>query len=68
MPIRVTINAEPREIPEGTSVEGLLLLLGVTAHRVAVELNASVVTRTRHATTTLAPGDTIEVVTFVGGG
>jgi sulfur carrier protein len=68
MAIRVQINGAPREIPEGTSIDALLALLGVTGHRVAVELNATVVTRTRHATTTLAPGDSIEVVTFVGGG
>jgi sulfur carrier protein len=68
MPIVVQINGEPREIPEGMSVEALLHWLGLTATRVAVELNASVVTRTRHATTTVSAGDTLEVVTFVGGG
>ncbi len=68
MPIVVQINGEPREIPEGMSVEALLRWLGVTAARVAVELNAAVVSRTRHATTTVSAGDTLEVVTFVGGG
>lgn len=66
--MQVSINGQPRDIPDGTTVAALLALLGVTAPRVAVELNAEVVTRARHAEVTLRPGDTLEIVTFVGGG
>ncbi len=66
--MRIQVNGEPREVPEGTTVAALLALLGVTAPRVAVELNARVVTRALHPRTSLQPGDQVEVVTFVGGG
>ena len=66
--IRVTINGEPRELAAGITVSGLLAQLGYTAGAVAVERNREVVPRRTHATTELAAGDELEVVTFVGGG
>ena len=46
----------------------LLAELGLGAQRVAVEVNGDVVPRETHAARTLSAGDTVEVVTFVGGG
>lgn len=66
--MQVRINGELREIPEGTTVAGLLTHLGVKAARVAVELNEVVVTKDRYEAQTIAPGDAIEIVAFVGGG
>ncbi len=66
--MQVRINGELREIPEGTTIAALLALLGVKAARVAVELNEVVVTRDRHATQAIGPGDAVEIVAFVGGG
>lgn len=62
------VNGEQREVPEGTTVAKLLEILGATSDQVAVEVNAAVVRRARHAEATLAAGDQVEVVTFVGGG
>lgn len=66
--MQVRINGEPREIPDGLTVQALLGHLGVKAQRVAVEVNETVVTRDRHGTHRIAPGDAIEIVAFVGGG
>jgi thiamine biosynthesis protein ThiS len=66
--IQLQVNGEAREVPEGTSVLSLLKLLDIKAPRVAVEVNAQVITRTLHETTVLASGDQVEIVTFVGGG
>lgn len=66
--MQLQINGQPREVPAGLTVTGLLAVLGVTTDRVAVEVNAEVVTRARHASTVLKSGDQVEVVTFVGGG
>jgi sulfur carrier protein len=49
-------------------VKDLLLQLRLDASRVAVEHNRRVLRRIEHAGTALAPGDELEVVTFVGGG
>lgn len=62
------VNGEAREVPEGTTLSGLLAQLKLESERVAVEVNAQVVRRARHATHLLATGDQVEIVTFVGGG
>ena len=62
------INGEAREVPEGTTLAGLLAQMKLESERVAVEVNAQVVRRARHAEQLLAAGDQIEIVTFVGGG
>jgi sulfur carrier protein len=64
----VTVNGEARTIAAGTTVRGLVELLGLTDGPVAVERNGDVVPRAEHASTELAEGDVIEIVHFVGGG
>lgn len=66
--MQVVINGEPREIADGVTITALLTTLGIDLRRVAVELNEHVVPKARHAETTLAPNDRLEIVTFVGGG
>ena len=66
--MQATVNGERKDLPDGLTVAGLLLHLGVRAERVAVERNGAVVKRARHADEPLAPGDVLEIVTFVGGG
>ncbi len=50
------------------TVLDLLSALDLTGARVAVELNGEVVGRAKHGEQTLAEGDVVEVVSFVGGG
>ena len=66
--MRVKLNGEVREVPDGTTVAGLLAQLGVKVQRVAVEVNEAVVTRDRHASHALQADDAVEIVAFVGGG
>lgn len=66
--IDVVINGQPKQIEEGTTVSVLLDQLGLGERRVAVERNREIVPRAQHASTILAPGDRLELVTFVGGG
>jgi len=66
--MQVRLNGELREIPDGLTVSGLLAHLGVKAPRVAVEVNESVVTKERYASHAIGPGDSVEIVAFVGGG
>ncbi len=66
--MQVRINGELREIPDGMTVSGLLGHLGVKAPRVAVEVNETVVTKDRYEAHRIGPGDTVEIVAFVGGG
>lgn len=66
--MNLSINGEPREVPTGTTVAGLLTLLEIHVPHVAVERNLEVVPRALHGETELADGDQLEVVTLVGGG
>ena len=66
--IGVVINGQQRSVNAGTSVASLVEELGFGGKTVAVERNREVVPRAHHATTILADGDRLEVVTFVGGG
>jgi len=64
----VVINGQTRTVNPGTTIAALIEQLGLGERRVAVERNREVVPRARHATTEVAAGDRIELVTFVGGG
>lgn len=66
--IEVIINGESRTVLQGTTVAALITELGLADRRVAVERNREVVPRAEHASTVLAAGDKLELVTFVGGG
>ncbi|MCZ6603092.1 MAG: sulfur carrier protein ThiS [Planctomycetota bacterium] len=66
--MKVTLNGDIKEIPAETTVADLLGQIGTTPERVAVELNLDVVPRGNYASTAIREGDSIEVVTFVGGG
>ena len=64
----IRLNGELKDLPEGTTVTDLLIDLGVSERPVAVERNGQIVPRSEHASTTLARGDRVEVVSFVPGG
>jgi sulfur carrier protein len=66
--MKLQVNGEGREVPEGLTLSGLLAHLGLDAPRVAVEVNRALVPKTRHAEQRLTDGDQVEIVTFVGGG
>jgi thiamine biosynthesis protein ThiS len=66
--MRVTVNGESRECPDGASLAQLIEQLQLKEDRVAVELNHQIATRNRWAETLLQEGDRLEIVHFVGGG
>ncbi|MCQ4348645.1 sulfur carrier protein ThiS [Pseudomonas stutzeri] len=66
--MRIQLNGEAVELPEGQSVADLLARLELAGRRVAVELNLDIVPRSQHASTLLRDGDRVEVVHAIGGG
>jgi thiamine biosynthesis protein ThiS len=66
--MNLVINGEPRDFSAPLTLAGLVDHLGMKADRVAVELNRSIVARDQWAKTSLAEGDRLEIVHFVGGG
>ena len=66
--MRIQLNGESYELPDGETVAALLTRLELTGRRVAVELNQDIVPRSQHPDTALAEGDQVEVVHAIGGG
>jgi sulfur carrier protein len=66
--MRLILNGRDHEVPDGLTVRGLIEHLALGDGPVAVELNRAIVPRAEHTGRTLAEGDVIEIVHFVGGG
>jgi len=66
--VQVSVNGQPRQVAEATTIARLLDQLELTTKYVAVEVNLQLVPRARHAEHRLSEGDRLEIVTLVGGG
>ena len=66
--MKLQLNGEPRDFPDGLTLAALVQHLDMKADRVAVELNLEIVPRANWAGTHLKEGDKLEIVHFVGGG
>ena len=66
--MRIQLNGEALDLPDGATVADLLARLDLAGKRVAVELNLDIVPRSQHGATTLRDGDRVEVVHAIGGG
>ena len=64
----LTVNGQPREVPPGATIAQLLADLKLPARGVAVEVNLQLIPGARHGEFLLSDGDTLEVVSLVGGG
>jgi thiamine biosynthesis protein ThiS len=65
------INGREKQFPEGQipqTLSELLHQLNLDQATVVAEINGQIVERARFAETKLAPGASIELVRFVGGG
>ena len=67
MPVAM-VNGKEREVPAGCSVTDLLGELDLDPRLVAVEYNREILKRNAYPGTTIADGDTLEIVRFVQGG
>jgi len=66
--MNLVINGESRDFNPPLTLASLVDQLAMKADRVAIELNRSIVARDRWTETSLAEGDRLEIVHFVGGG
>ncbi|HIG10576.1 MAG: sulfur carrier protein ThiS [bacterium] len=66
--MQITINGKARAVRPGLTVTELVEELELRPQEVAVELNQSLVNRAKRDATVLAEGDSLELVTLVGGG
>jgi sulfur carrier protein len=66
--MNVRVNGETMTLESPCTIAELLDRLELSGGACAVEVNAEVVPRREHGTRVLADGDTVEIVTLVGGG
>lgn len=65
--MKVNVNGDARELPEGETVRALVARYNLKPEKVAIELNRRLL-RAEKYDTPLNDGDEVEIVTFVGGG
>lgn len=66
--IDVVVNGETKQVPAGTTVASLIERLGLADSACAAEVNRTLVPKREHAERRLEAGDTVELVSLVGGG
>jgi thiamine biosynthesis protein ThiS len=66
--MELSINGEAAYVPSGLTVLELLEQRNLKAQEVVVERNLVLVPKDAFAVTLLEPGDSLEILHFVGGG
>ncbi|MGW2743539.1 sulfur carrier protein ThiS [Streptomyces sp. NPDC001450] len=66
--VTISVNGERHRVAPGTALDALVKTLTVAPSGVAAAVNETVVPRAQWATTALAEGDRVEVLTAVQGG
>ncbi|MBX5444273.1 sulfur carrier protein ThiS [Sphaerobacter sp.] len=66
--MEIRVNGKPMQVDGVRTVADLLKRQGIKPVLVAVEHNGAIVPRTEFETRTIEPGDSLEIVHFVGGG
>ena len=66
--MNIVVNGKETAVEQGTTVTALIAQYKLSPKTVIVELRGDVMKREAFDTTVLTPGDTVELVQFVGGG
>jgi thiamine biosynthesis protein ThiS len=66
--MRIIVNGQEHDAPEGQTVVLLLEKLNLDPARVAVELDGLIIRRPEWPARVLTPGARLEIIHFVGGG
>ena len=66
--MQITVNGEKEDIAEGLTLLELIETRGLAPNTVVAELNFDIVPAQAFADVRLNPGDSLELLHFVGGG
>lgn len=64
----IQLNGETKTIRANSSINDLLIELGLIGKRIAVECNGEIIPKSQHPTSILQHNDRLEIVVAVGGG
>ncbi|GAA1101995.1 MULTISPECIES: sulfur carrier protein ThiS [Streptomycetaceae] len=68
VPVPLTVNGEPQELPPGTTLAEVVARVSAANTGVAAAVNEAVVPRGAWPATVLGAGDRVEILTAVQGG
>lgn len=68
MTMMIKLNAEDYTVKKAETVKELLDELDIQMERVAIELNLKVIKKADYHITPIQDGDSVEIVSYVGGG
>ena len=66
--MNIVVNGNSIDVPRACTVVQLLGQLDIDDRHVAIELNREILPHEDHTSRCLAENDSLEIVTFVGGG
>jgi sulfur carrier protein len=66
--MKITLNGQSRELAGNVTLQQLIEQSLKTSQRVIVEVNGTIIKNTQWNSLTLRDGDSVELVSFVGGG
>lgn len=66
--LKITINGQPFNCYSSMSIEDVLIYLNVNLHQVIIEYNRQVVNSLDFNHILVQEGDSLEIITIVGGG
>lgn len=64
----ITVNGTEQPFYPGITLGKLLQQMEYDISRIAVELNGTIIPKSKYAAYLLSPADSLEIVSFVGGG
>lgn len=64
----IQLNGQPHDISKDCSIADLLVQLKNNNRAIAIEINGEIVSAADFANRKIADGDSVEIVSFVGGG
>lgn len=68
MGVKVIVNSQARELPDTATLADLIRECGLDGSPCAAEVNKTLIPKRQHPDHQLQEGDTVELVTLVGGG
>ena len=66
--MNILLNGEKRKIATGLNIDGLIKDLQLKPKSVVVELNQTIIQPDKYDQISIADGDRLELIRFVGGG
>jgi len=66
--VTLILNGKSLEVSDNLSVHDLIVQLGYENQRIALEVNETIIAKSKHTEFTLNEGDICEIIKAVGGG